>query len=355
MLKIQDVGIHLVAGFEGAEISDHLLFIIKELGAGGVILFDRNFESPEQLSDLTRKIREIAGRRIFIGIDQEGGRVARLKSPFTIWPSMEKLGRIGDVKLAAEFGAALALELLAVGIDWDFAPVMDVNSNPDNPIIGDRAFGNHPKLVSKMGTAVIGAMQNKGIMACAKHYPGHGDTEKDSHLELPMVMVNEDEIYARELVPFVAAIDAGVASIMPAHVVYPALDVAHPASTSRVLIEGKLRNALAYQGLVITDDLEMKAVKDKYEPVDLALMAAMAGNDFLLVCNNSDMQEFIVKALFDARLNNILPAEIFIKSEKRIEEAAGKFPEPQGEDFSVIGCEKHRILADEIEKKGESF
>jgi len=317
MLKIQDVGIHLVAGFEGIEINDHLQTIIKDLGAAGVILFSRNFESPEQLAELTRKIREMAEGRIFICVDQEGGRVARLKEPFTIWPTMNELGRTNDIELATSFGKAIAKELLAVGIDWNLAPIMDVNSNPDNPIIGDRAFGDNPGVVSKMGVAVIKAMQDQGLMACAKHFPGHGGTSKDSHLELPMVVANEDEIYRQELAPFVAAIDAGVASIMPAHVLYPSLDMAHPASTSRVLIQGKLRQALLYNDIVITDDLEMKAVSEKYEPYDLIFMAAMAGNDFLLACNNFELQEQIVKVLYDGRLNNILPSETFIQSEKR--------------------------------------
>lgn len=351
MLKIQDVGIHLVAGFEGTEINDQLQAIIKDLGAGGLILFSRNFESPEQLAELTRKIREMADRRIFISVDQEGGRVARLKEPFTIWPTMAEVGKTDDVELAARFGKALAKELSAVGIDWDLAPVMDVNSNPDNPIIGDRAFGDNAKLVSKMGVSVIKAMQKQGLMACAKHYPGHGDTSTDSHKELPMVIINEEELYRRELAPFVAAIDAGVASIMPAHVVYPCLDIAHPASTSRVWIQGKLRQALFYDGIVITDDLQMKAVSEKYEPYDLILVAAMAGNDFLLACDNFDLQEQIVKVLFDGRLNNILPMETFLQSEKRIQNTMDRFPEPKlGDDLSVIGCEEHQALAEHIRK-----
>ena len=353
MLRTTDVGCHLVAGFTGTTLDDQLAELLK-LGVGGLILFSRNYESCEQLADLIRQIRDAAGRRIFIGVDQEGGRVARLSAPFTDWPDMATLGATGDTALAEQFGVALADELAAVGIDWDFAPVMDVNSNPDNPVIGDRAFGQDPERVIQMGVSVLCAMQKKGVMACAKHFPGHGDTDLDSHKALPKVLARDFVLHSRELTPFTAAVDAGVGSIMTAHVVYPVWDLAHPASLSRVLVEGMLRRAIGFQGLVITDDLEMAAVADRYEPQDLIMLAFHAGTDMLLACHTFELQEGIVQVLFDARCNGLLPEPMFSASQKRIAQAQNRFSNVSGKDLSVVGCEKHLSLARQIRDRGQA-
>ncbi len=354
MLKIQDAGQHLIAGFDGITANEHVDELLK-LGVGGFILFTRNFQTPQQLEELVRTIREKAGRRIFIGVDQEGGKVQRFKEPFTLWPSMARIGAAGEDDLAKRFGKAMAKELAAVGIDWNFAPVLDVHSNPDNPVIGDRAFGDNPETVARMGIAALCAMQDEGVMACAKHYPGHGHTSEDSHTTLPVILDNEDVLYQRELPPFVAAIDAKVATIMPAHVLYAAWDMAHPASCSPNMISGRLRRALMFDGLVITDDLEMEAVKNRYEPQDLFLLTFTAGNDFLLACHTFDVQEQIVQTLYDGRKANLLPTEGFLQSEKRIAAMIERFPEPKSGDLSVIGCEEHQMLVKEILEKSESL
>jgi beta-N-acetylhexosaminidase len=190
-------------------------------------------------------------------------------------------------------------------------------------------------------------------MACAKHYPGHGHTSEDSHKTLPVILDNEEELYQRELPPFTAAIDAQVASIMPAHVIYAAWDMAHPASCSPNMISGRLRRALMYDGLVITDDLEMDAVKDRYEPHDLILLSFTAGNDFLLACHTFELQEYIVRTLYDGRKANLLPTEGFLQSEKRIDAMMKRFPVPGPGDLSVIGCEEHQMLANQIRERSE--
>ena len=351
MLKIQDAGRHLVAGFDGTDVNDHLKTLINEFGVGGIILFTRNFESPDQVHSLTIKIREMAKQRILIGVDQEGGRVQRFGEPFTQWPSMRELGATGDEELAEKFGRALAAEIAAVGCDWIFAPVMDVDSNPNNPVIGDRSFGADVDLVSKMGAAVIRGIQESKIIACAKHYPGHGDTSEDSHKALPVVMENEEVLFQREIAAFESAIIAKVASIMTAHVIYPTIDLAHPATCSRVHIAGRLRKAFMYDGIVITDDLEMAAVCDRYEPKDLYMMSFYAGNDFLLACHSIEVQEDIIRTLYDARLADLLPPEGFLQSEKRIEKLHSQYPEPALGKISVIGCEKHQQLAKDIREK----
>ena len=348
MLKIQDVGVHLVAGFQGTEFSPELSTLIREFAPGGLILFRRNFESPAQLEELVRKIREASGsRRVFVGVDQEGGRVARFREHFTEWPPMADLGLTNDPELAERFGYALGSELAAVGIDWNFAPVMDTNSNPDNPIIGDRSFGDTPDRVERIGTAVIRGMQKAGVMACAKHFPGHGHTGDDSHLTLPVVLEAENTLLEREIPPFLAAIEAGVASIMTAHVVYPVLDLNHPATTSQVIIGGMLRRAYNYTGLVVTDDMEMKAITDRYEFHDAAGMAFLSGIDMIMACENPEAQEAIVRTLYDGRRTNLFSAETFLAAQRRIEQAATKFPVPSG-DPAKIGCGDHRSLSDEI-------
>jgi beta-N-acetylhexosaminidase len=351
MLAIAEVGRHLVAGFDGTDWNDHLEALLADLGVGGIILFTRNFESPEQLQDLILRIRDRSKERIFIGVDQEGGRVARFKAPFTDWPTMRALANTNDPELATRFGKALGTELASVGIEWVFAPVMDVDSNPDNPVIGDRAFGADPALVAQMGVAVIGGIQSAGVMACAKHFPGHGDTSEDSHETLPMVVANEEILFRRECAPFVAAIDANVASIMPAHVIYPAFDMAHPASVSRTVISGTLRQALGFNRLVITDDLEMKAVVGRYEPSDLFMMAFYAGNDFLLACHTFEMQEQIVRTLYDARTAGVLAVEMYTQSQKRIVEATKRYAVPAKGELSVIGCGEHLEMARTIIEK----
>ncbi len=168
-----------------------------------------------------------------MSVDQEGGRVARLKAPFTEWPPMATLGRSGDVKLAERFARALAAELKAVGITLDYAPVLDIHTNPKNPVIGDRALAEKADEVARLGSAIVRALQAEGIAACGKHFPGHGDTSTDSHFELPLVEHPPDRIRRVEFVPFKAAIEAGVATIMTAHVLVPALDEERPASLSR--------------------------------------------------------------------------------------------------------------------------
>src|SRR5688572_31688929 len=185
---------------------------------------------------------------LWVSVDQEGGRVARLKAPFTEWPPMAVLGRSGDVQLAERFATALAAELKAVGITLDYAPVLDIHTNPKNPVIGDRALAEDADGVAKLGAAIIRGLQDNGIAACGKHFPGHGDTSVDSHLELPLVEHPPDRIRRVECVPFREAIRAEVAFMMTAHILVPALDEERPATLSPTIVTGILRDELGYQG-----------------------------------------------------------------------------------------------------------
>src|SRR5881396_2775518 len=220
----RQIGQLLIAGFDGHQIPVELRSLAKEFSLGGVILFARNVADPEQVAELAFDAsRLVPDLPLWVSVDQEGGRVARLKSPFTEWPPMATLGRSGDAKLAERFARALASELKAVGITLDYAPVLDVHTNPKNPVIGDRALAENAAEVARLGTAIIRTLQGEGVAACGKHFPGHGDTSTDSHLELPLIEHPPDRLRAVELVPFRAAIAAGVATIMTAHILIPAL------------------------------------------------------------------------------------------------------------------------------------
>src|SRR5215813_561942 len=204
----RQIGRLLIAGFNGSQVPVELRSIAREFGLGGVILFSRNIEAPEQVAELCYEAgRLMPDLPLWVSIDQEGGRVARLKAPFTEWPPMATLGRSGDLRLAERFARALAAELKAVGVTLDYAPVLDILTNAKNPVIGDRALATNAEEVARLGAAIIRTLQAEGVAACGKHFPGHGDTSVDSHLELPLVEHPPDRLRAIEFVPFRAELD----------------------------------------------------------------------------------------------------------------------------------------------------
>ena len=287
----------LFVGFEGVEIPPELGRRIMEGRVGGVVLFRRNLGEPDQVRGLIRELHELApaDAPLTVAIDQEGGRVQRLRDPWTEWPAMRQLGA-GPVERTAAFARALALELLDVGVDLDFAPVVDVDSNPANPVIGDRSFARDPATVARHAVAFIEAMETAGVATCAKHFPGHGDTALDSHLALPRLELDRARLDRTELPPFRAAVAAGVASIMTAHVLFPKLDPKRPATLSPAVM-AMLRDELGYDGLVISDDIEMKAVADHFSVEDRSLGVLAAGVDVILACSKADLREEILAKL----------------------------------------------------------
>jgi beta-N-acetylhexosaminidase len=304
--SLRAAGQRFMIGFDGFTASADVKRMIRDFGAGSVILFKRNVDAPEQVAELVRELQGAArdaGHELplLVAVDQEGGRVARLREPWTVWPPLRALGRVGSEAHALEVGRALARELGACGIRLDFAPVVDVDTNPKNPVIGDRSFGDDPDLVGRLGAAMVRGLQQEGVAACAKHFPGHGDTDVDSHLELPAVDHGRSRLDDVELRPFRAAIAAGVATIMTAHVLVRELDDALPATLSPRLVDGVLRGELGYGGVVVSDDLEMKAIAKHWTPGDAAVKAALAGCDILPFCITHDAQvaalEGVVRAV----------------------------------------------------------
>jgi beta-N-acetylhexosaminidase len=357
----QRIGQLLIGGFDGQQVPPELRSLAKEFSLGGVILFARNVAEPEQVAELAFECsRLVPNLPAWVSIDQEGGRVARLKAPFTEWPPMATLGRSGDVALAERFAKALAAELKAVGVTLDYTPVLDVFTNPKNTVIGDRAFGDKAADVARFGAAVIRTLQGEGVAACGKHFPGHGDTIADSHHELPLVEHPPERLRETEFVPFKAAIEAGVATIMTAHVFVPALDEDKPATLSRRVVTDILRNELKYPGVILSDDLEMKAIAAEYAVPYAATLAIAAGCDGVLICGaNYDTQAAALEAIVHAVEDETLPlsrVDDALARQQRAKErflaaaaSAGPRQPARGPALrAAIGRDEYRAIADEM-------
>ncbi len=327
-----DVAGLFAVGFRGTAPSKELLELIRR-GVYGVILFGRNVESAEQVAELVAELKRAAGRPLLVSVDQEGGRVARLRSPqgFTELPPMRALGATSDEGLAFEVGALIGRELRAVGIDQDYAPVVDVDTNPQNPVIGDRSFSRDAHEVARIGTALARGLQSAHVAACAKHFPGHGDTSQDSHADLPRLPHGLERLREVELVPFHALAGAGVASAMTAHVVFEALDARRPATLSPAVMR-LLRDDCGFDGCVISDDLEMKAVAEHF-PLEEAVPAALgAGVDALLVCHRTEVQHRAIDLARAAVEGGRVPRERLAEARRRVATMlgwAGPPPQPR--------------------------
>jgi beta-N-acetylhexosaminidase len=354
----REIGQLLIGSLAGPTISPEMRSLSREFSLGGVTLFSRNIEAPEQVAELSIDIQSLdTGLPLWVCVDQEGGRVARLRKPFTEWPPMAVLGRSGNPDLAARFAAALALEVKAVGITLDYAPVLDIHTNPKNPVIGDRALAEDADLVARLGAAIVNALQDAGVAACGKHFPGHGDTSVDSHLELPLVEHPPDRIRRVEFVPFREAIRAGVAFIMTAHVLVPSLDEDRPATLSPRIVQSLLREELEYPGVILSDDLEMKAIAKSYAVPDAAVQAIVAGCDGLLICSGDvEMQAATLEALVHAVEDGRISYKRLEDAQKRLRTAKERFlaapvasartPRLQ----HVLGCDAHQRIAEEMSR-----
>jgi len=302
----------LWAGFDGKTLPPHFAAWLAKGLVGGVVLFARNIDSPEQVRSLCDEIRAAVkpgDPSPLIAVDQEGGRVARFKKPpYTVFPPARACSLFGNAcaDIARSFGEAVGSELRASGIDINFAPVLDVDSNPANPVIGDRSFSSLPEEAGRLGIEFAKGLSASGIIPVGKHFPGHGDAATDSHEELPIVEASRETLSARELVPFSMAIQENIPALMTAHVVYPALDPLLPATISEKILGGLLRKKLHFRGPIISDALEMKAISQRWSVGEAALLAVMAGCDIVLVCNGEELQaEAIERIEREARENAI--------------------------------------------------
>ncbi|WP_227378655.1 beta-N-acetylhexosaminidase [Haladaptatus halobius] len=298
------VGQLFVAGFNGTTPTVEIEELVSERALGGIIYFSRNVESPQQLRTLSRTLQGFVpddGPPLLVTVDQEGGRVARL-SWGTELPSAMALGATDDPALAASAGEAVGRELRTLGVDVDLAPVLDVNNNPDNPVIGARSFGERPDRVSELGAAFAAGLQSGGVVACGKHFPGHGDTAVDSHLDLPVIDHDRERLDRVELRPFRRAVGAGIDAIMTTHVAFPIIaeDAERPATLSRRVVTGLLREELGFDGLVLTDCMEMDAIADGVGTVEGCVRAVEAGCDLVCVSHTPRVQRAAVDAVVAA-------------------------------------------------------
>ncbi len=303
----------LVAGYPETEPPERIRSALENDALAGVILFKRNIVDPLSTSDTLRRLLAGVDAPVLVAVDQEGGRVERLKAPVKELPPMRALGERDDPEFTRECGRTLGKQLRALGFSMNFAPILDVDTNPDNPVIGDRSFGTTPEAVIRQALAFAAGLADAPILSCGKHFPGHGDTDLDSHLALPKLSHDRARLDAVELAPFRAACE--LPAWMTAHVVFESLDAEVPATLSPRVIQGLLRDEIGYEGVVISDDLEMRAVRDGWGVVKSAEMAIEAGCDLLLVCSDVD-------ACFEARQALAVRASRDASFADRLREAA---------------------------------
>jgi beta-N-acetylhexosaminidase len=339
----------LLLGFHGDTVPQEIEAL---LGAGlsGIALYRRNFGSPAELRALTDALRRAAAGPLLIGIDQEGGTRFSLPPPFTAWPSPADLGRLGSAGLVDEVARAIAAELRAVGVNADFAPMLDLAMNPESPVTKDRSFGRAPSEVACLGVAFLHGLEKGGVLGCAKHFPGHGDTMLDPHLDLPVFDGSPERLRQEEFVPFAAAIQAGAPMIMTAHILLPKIDANLPASLSPTVLEGMLRRALKFDGVILADDLGMGALARRYGCGDSAVMALDAGTDIAMLCHNESVVPSVVESVRGALETGRFDAARWTASRTRIARlrqtiGAAETPAPP---LSIIGCRAHLLLAQDI-------
>jgi beta-N-acetylhexosaminidase len=317
----------LCVGVPGAEPETSVLEDLADLRPGGLILFARNVGTPEKTRALVTALVDAIGgeTRAYVGVDQEGGRVARLGRGFTDVPSMMAVAATGDVSLAERIGRVLAADVRRIGANVDFAPVLDLALAPDSDVIGARAFGDDPELVATFGASVMRGLLAGGVAATPKHFPGHGSTAADSHVGLPIVDAGIDVLRARDLVPFARAIAAGAPAIMTAHVVVPALDPDRPATLSPRILRGLLRDELGFAGCCFTDSIEMQAIARKYGVVRGAVLALCAGADAILVSHSLSTAREIRAAIAAAVDSGELPLERLEEAARRVHDLRVRF------------------------------
>lgn len=321
----EKVGQLLIGGFEGTEIGDQATRLVQEYQVGGLILYGRNIAGAGQLVTLTNGLKALNGDGIplFLSIDQEGGGVDRMPPEVRRTPGAYCVGQTGSVPAAQSYGDVLAAECAAFGLNLDFAPVLDVWSNPGNTVIGQRAFSADARTVAGLGPAAARRMMDQGVIPAVKHFPGHGDTAVDSHVGLPVVDKSPEELEETELIPFRAAIqsagtDGQVPAVMVAHILLTQLDPKRPASLSPAVVTGLLREELGFAGAVLTDDLTMGAVTQSYGLGEAAVLAVEAGCDILLVCHGQDSVPAVRTALLEAVASGRITAERLDESVYRI-------------------------------------
>lgn len=298
----EKIGQMLLVGIDGTVLDDQAKRMITEDKVGGIILYKDNIQDLKGMVSLVNSMKESNNGNpapLFMSIDQEGGKVSRMPKEYASFPSNGTVGTRSDADAAEMMGKLLAREVISAGFNMNFAPVLDINSNPDNPVIGDRSFGNSAELVITLGIAEMKGIESEDVVPVVKHFPGHGDTSVDSHLELPIVNKSAEELAKLEWLPFQAAIKEGTDAVMVAHILFPKLDPDKPASLSSKIIGELLRGDMKYQGIVITDDLTMGAIMKNYDLATAAVDTINAGSDILLIAHGYENEKRVIESLLD--------------------------------------------------------
>lgn len=341
----RSVGRLFVFGFEGKGVNSWMRECVDRHFVGGWILFSRNASEPTQIWELTRGLR---GPGLLWMVDHEGGRVCRMPPPVTRFPSLGRLGEVGSPELVYNAHLFAGRELASLGFHVNLAPVLDVRTNPDNPVVSDRSFGSRAETVAALGAHAVKGLTDGGVCPCLKHFPGHGDTPTDSHKALPRVATPYSTLESREWLPFTKCIQAGAPMVMMGHLLVPALDASLPASLSPACVDGVLRTKLGFQGVVITDDLEMAGISDGYSIEERVVLALKAGVDMLLVCHTPELQSRALEAVIKAVEGRILKVERILQAAARVEALAQRAKDHSARNVSelmgTVGREEHMNL-----------
>lgn len=327
-MSVEDkIGQMVLAGISGTTMNDNDKKLIDQFHVGGIIFYKRNFETPEQTVRLVNQLK--AGNRsdlpLFLGVDQEGGKVTRLPGGLVNFPPNKQIGQENDPEFSYKVGALLGQEVKEFGLNLNFAPVLDINSNPKNPVIGDRSFGNNSEIVSELGIQTMKGMESQSVIPTVKHFPGHGDTSVDSHLELPIVNKSLKELKNLELIPFERAIEQGADVVMVAHILLPELDETNPASMSKAVMTDLLRKQLGFTGVIITDDMTMGAITEHFDIGKAVIESVKAGSDIILVGHEYSNVVKIISSLKTAVQHGDISEQRLNESMERIIQLKKKY------------------------------
>ncbi len=351
----EKVGQMLIVGFDGFEPSQAVKDMIQNYHVGSVILFPRNVKDSMQLVSLINQLKAINEGNslpLIISADQEGGKISRLPKDATHFPANLVWGKKNSTRLAYDVGKVTAVEMRAYGYNLNFAPVLDILSNPKNTVIGERALGTAPDVVSQLGVALMKGLKDGGVIPVIKHFPGHGDTVMDSHVDLPTLDHDMDRLRSFELIPFKRAIEEGADMVMVAHILFPNITREKvPASLSPEIITGVLRQELGFDGVVISDDMEMGAIQKHYSIEDAAVRAVLAGTDIVSICHTYEKQKQAFEAIIQAVHSGKIPIKRIDESARRIIALKLKYglsdqPIDASSISKVVGTKEHRAVAD---------
>ncbi|MEH7388575.1 beta-N-acetylhexosaminidase [Bacillus sp. JJ1521] len=320
-MSLEDkIGQMILAGVSGTSMDANANKLISQFHVGGIIFYKYNFETPTQVIQLVNQLKagNSSSLPLLLGVDQEGGRVTRLPGGLVNFPPNKQIGQVNNPDFSFKVGTLLGQELKEFGLNLDFAPVLDINSNPNNPVIGDRSFGNNAEIVSKLGVQTMKGIQSQKVITTIKHFPGHGDTSVDSHLDLPIVNKSLKELKELELIPFERAINQGAEVVMVAHILLPQLDKTNPGTMSKAVMTDLLRKQLGFTGVIITDDMTMGAITEHFDIGKASVESVKAGSDIILVGHDYNNVVKIISSLKTAVQNGEISEQRLNESIERI-------------------------------------